>query len=144
MTYREIEERDIAPLVEFFTAYFNTQEGDEWTVEKAYRRLRPVCLREDSLNLLAEENGRLAGFAIGGFTQYDDLLTYDLFEILLGAEYQNRGEGTRFMEEVFARAKERGAAMVQLIAVNDEMHEHFYGKLGFYNATNLVLKAKML
>lgn len=144
MTYRTIEERDIQPLAEFFTAYFNTQEGDAWTVEKAYRRLHPVCTREDSLNLLAEENGKLAGFAIGGFTQYDDLLTYDLFEILLGAEYQNRGEGTRLMEEVFKRAKERGAAMVQLIAVNDEMHAHFYGKLGFYNATNLVLKAKML
>lgn len=144
MNYRLIEEKDIYPLAEFFTNYFNTQEGDDWTVQKAYRRLRPVCTREDSLNLIAEEDGKIAGFAIGGFTQYDDLKSYDLFEILLDAEYQNRGEGARLMEEVFARARERGAAMVQLTAVNDAMHEHFYGKLGFYTAKNLVLKAKML
>lgn len=144
MNYRLIEEKDIYPLAELFTHYFNTREGDDWTVQKAYRRLHPVCTREDSLNLIAEEDGKIAGFAIGGFTQYDDLKSYDLFEILLDAEYQKRGEGTRLMEEVLTRARERGAAMVQLIAVNDAMHEHFYGKLGFYTAKNLVLKAKML
>ena len=66
MTYQTIEERDIKPLAEFFAAYFNTQEDADWTVEKAYRRLHPVCTREDSLNLLAEENGKLAASPSAG------------------------------------------------------------------------------
>ncbi len=32
----------------------------------------------------------------------------------------------------------------QLQAVNDDLHNHFYGKLGFKDASNLVLKTKML
>lgn len=34
--------------------------------------------------------------------------------------------------------------MIQLASVNDEMHRHFYGKLGFQDAGNLVLKSKFL
>ncbi len=34
--------------------------------------------------------------------------------------------------------------MVQLLAVNDEMHRHFYGKLGYKDAANLVIKGKWL
>lgn len=34
--------------------------------------------------------------------------------------------------------------LIQLSAVNDALHEHFYGKLGYQNASNLVLKTKML
>ena len=35
-------------------------------------------------------------------------------------------------------------AMVQLVSVNDEMHEHFYSKLGYGDAANLKLKSKFL
>jgi len=48
------------------------------------------------------------------------------------------------MAELEERVKEMGAAMVQLVSVNDEMHEHFYGKLGYGDATNLKLKSKFL
>jgi len=34
--------------------------------------------------------------------------------------------------------------LIQFQAVNDELHEHFYGKLGYKNVSNLVLKTKML
>lgn len=37
-----------------------------------------------------------------------------------------------------------GTGMVQLEAVNDELHEHFYGKLGYGDATNMKLKSKFL
>jgi len=40
------------------------------------------------------------------------------------------------------KVKEAGAACIELQAVNDEMHEKFYGKAGFSNAQNFVLKVK--
>ena len=43
-----------------------------------------------------------------------------------------------------AKVKELGGAMIQLEAVNDDMHNSFYGKLNYQNCTNLVLKSKWL
>lgn len=48
------------------------------------------------------------------------------------------------MQELERQVRERGAMLIQLQSVNDEKHEHFYDKLGFKNAKNLVLKTKML
>lgn len=45
-------------------------------------------------------------------------------------------------EENDVRAK--GAKLIQLTSVNDEMHHHFYKKLGFCNTTNLIGKNKFL
>ncbi|MBR5491470.1 MAG: hypothetical protein IKV79_09395 [Oscillospiraceae bacterium] len=48
------------------------------------------------------------------------------------------------MNELEKRVKAMGASMIQLISVNDEMHENFYGKLGYGDTSNLKLKAKFL
>ena len=51
---------------------------------------------------------------------------------------------TKCMLELEKQVKEAGGAMIQLQAVNDEMHEKFYGKLGYKDATNLILKSKWI
>jgi len=48
------------------------------------------------------------------------------------------------MAEIERCAKERGAFLIQLQAVADDAHERFYGRLGYKNALNFVLKCKML
>ena len=48
------------------------------------------------------------------------------------------------MAEIEKRVKELGGAMIQLQAVNDEMHTEFYGKMNYRNCNNLVLKSKFL
>ena len=100
--------------------------------------------REDAFGLLLEDKGRLLGFAMGYFEQYDDCQAYDLIEIVVAGERQNQGLGTAFMRELERRVREKGAMLIQLQSVNDAKHEHFYDKLGFKNAKNLVLKTKML
>lgn len=62
----------------------------------------------------------------------------------MAAEYQKKGIRTAFMKELEARVKEKGAMLIQLEAVNDEFHEHFYEKLGYGTAKNFVLKTKIL
>lgn len=57
---------------------------------------------------------------------------------------QNRGLGTALLKELERRVKEKGAALVQLQAVNDAKHDRFYGRLGYRNANSLVLKTKWL
>lgn len=94
--------------------------------------------------MIAEKENIIVGFAMGYFEQYDDIQAYDLIEIVVDSNWQNKGLGTEFMKELETQVKQRGGAMIQLQAVNDEMHERFYGKMEYKDCTNLKIKAKWL
>lgn len=144
MQYRIMEEQDILNAVPLYIEYYNNYEGGEWTYETTAKRIHQVFSREDSYCMVLEDGGQIIAFAMGYFEQYDDCFAYDLVEIVVCHEYQNRGIGTAFMVELEKRVKAKGAMLIQLQAVNDGLHDHFYGKLGYHNARNLVLKTKML
>ena len=144
MIYRLMTEEDIERVIPLYIEYYNEKENGEWTEQTTYKRIHQVLGREDSYCLLLEDDGEIIAFAMGYFEQYDDCFAYDLIEIVVTVGHQNKGIGTEFMRELEAGAKEQGAMLIQLSAVNDALHEHFYGKLGYQNASNLVLKTKML
>lgn len=142
MNYTVLKESDIPQIVPLFVGYYNNCEDAGWTAELAYKRIHQVVTREDAYGLVLWNNGKPAGFAMGFFEQYEDGQAYDLVEIVVAKEYQGKGVGTAFMEELEHRAKEKGALLVQLDSVNDEMHRHFYAKLGYRDSGNLIKKSK--
>lgn len=141
---RVMTEEDIAKVIPLYIDYYNVKEDGEWTRETAYKRIHQVWSREDSYCLVLERGEMPIGFAMGYMEQYDDLMAYDLVEIVIEKDCQHQGIGTEFLLELEKNVKALGAAMVQLQAVNDEMHEKFYGKLHYKNAENLILKSKWL
>lgn len=144
ITCRVMEERDIRLVVPVYIGYYNDFEDGGWTQETASKRIHQVWSREDSLCLVWEWDGDVVGFAMGYFEQYDDIQAYDLVEIVVKQSCQGQGIGTRCMEMLEEQVKALGGAMIQLQAVNDGMHSHFYGKLGYQDCHNLVLKSKWL
>ncbi len=60
----------------------------------------------------------------------------------LNYKHQNKGLGSALLKEIENRVKEKGASCVELQAVNDEKHERYYGKAGYKNAVNFVMKVK--
>ena len=144
MSYRIMTESDIHRVIPLYIEHYNTYEDGVWTEETTYKRIHQVWSREDSLCLILENEKHVVGFAMGYFEQYDDLKAYDLVEIVIAPEFQHLGIGTAFMQELECQIKEHGGAMIQLQSVNDTMHNHFYGKLGYQNCNNLVLKFKFL
>ena len=144
MEYRPFTLEDLPRTAKLYVDYYNTYEDGEGTIETTTKRIHQVMTREDAFGLLLEDEGRLLGFAMGYFEQYDDCQAYDLIEIVVAGERQNQGLGTAFMRELERRVREKGAMLIQLQSVNDAKHEHFYDKLGFMDAKNLVLKTKML
>ncbi len=144
MRYTVMTEADILKVIPLYLNHYNIYEGGQWTPQTACKRIHQVWSHEDALCLIAEENGQVLGFAMGHMEQYDDLVAYDLVEIVISHDAQNQGFGSAFMAELEHRVKEMGASMIQLSAVNDPMHEHFYGKLGYSTCQNLVLKSKFL
>ncbi len=143
MRYHPMTEADIRRVIPLYIDYYNAG-GDEWTEETVYKRIHQVWSREDSLCLIAEAGQSIAGFLMGYFEVFYDLTAYYLAEIVIAREFQNQGLGTQFMEELERQVKARGGAMIQLEAVNDAFHQHFYGKLNYKTCTNLVIKSKFL
>jgi N-acetylglutamate synthase-like GNAT family acetyltransferase len=74
----------------------------------------------------------------------DDLKAYFLEEIVIFAEYQNKGYGAAFLEYLEKVVRQKGVQHIELISVNDEHHMHFYKKQGFYAASNLAMMGKHL
>lgn len=143
MHYRIMEVADIDLVMPLYIDYYNAQ-GDDWTPEIVRRRIWQVLGSPDSLCLLALEGESVVGFAMGRFEQFYDLVAYNLVEILIAGPCQNRGLGTQLMQELERRVKASGASLVQLMAVSDEAHDRFYGRLGYQNTTTLVSKGRFL
>ncbi|WP_207746004.1 GNAT family N-acetyltransferase [Clostridium sp. D53t1_180928_C8] len=144
MKYSIMKESDIQKFIPLYIDYYNNQEDSIWTIETTYKRIHQVWSREDSYCFILEDNDIILGFAMGYLEQYDDLKAYDLVEIVIDYKYQNQGYGKMFMLEIEKRVKEVGASMIQLQAVNDDIHNNFYGKLDYKNAGNLILKSKWI
>ena len=144
LTSREMTEEAIHRVIPLYLRQYNDFEGDQWTPEIVYRRIHQVWSREDSLCLILEQEKEPLGFAMGYLEAFYDLDAYYLVEIVIDHAQQGKGLGTRRMAELETAVKARGGRMIQLASVNDEMHRHFYGKLGFLDANNLVLKSKFI
>lgn len=138
----EMTTENIKEVLLLYIDYFNNHEECGWTNETAYKRIHQVLSMEDSYALILEENDTVLGFAMGFFQQYDDIVSYVLEEIVIAYEYQNKGIGSAFLCELENRVKEKGASCVELKAVNDKMHERFYGKAGYHTAENFLPKVK--
>ena len=79
---------------------------------------------------------------MGYYKQFDDLLAYFLEEIVIFDGYQRQGLGTSLMLYLEDTVVNNGVEHIEFLSVSDQLHENFYGKLGYYNAKNLVIKGK--
>ena len=142
MQIREMTTADIQAVLPLYLTYYNEHENGCWTEETAGKRIHQVLSMEDAFSLILEENDSVLGFAMGYFKQYDDIVGYTLEEIMIAHEYQNKGIGSAFLSDLERIVQAKGAACVELQAVHDEHHERYYGKAGYRNAKNFVMKVK--
>lgn len=138
-----MHKEDISSVTPLYIEYWNST-GDSWTPELVYKRIWQVIGSPDSYAMIAQNENGIIGFVMGRFETFYDLTAYNLVEVIVALKYQNAGIGTNIMKELERRVKNMGAAMIQLYSVNDEQHEHFYGKLGYKDASNLKMKSKFL
>lgn len=142
MEYTKLTEENIKAVVDAYVDYYNNHEEGCWTYEKAYKRIHQVMTIEGSESFVQYVDGKLSGFVMGYYKEFDDLKAYFLEEIVIFKEYQNKGYGAAFLEYLEAVVRKNGVEHLELISVNDEHHMHFYKKLGFYAASNLAMMGK--
>lgn len=134
--------QDVEKVLPLYIRYYNDFEDCQWTPETAGRRIRQVLSMEGGYGLLATDSQGTAGFVMGYFKQYDDLVSFILEEIVVEHSRQGQGLGSALLTETERRVKVMGAAGVELSAVNDSMHHHFYEIAGYKDAKNFVAKVK--
>ncbi|MBP3610900.1 MAG: GNAT family N-acetyltransferase [Lachnospiraceae bacterium] len=143
MQIKEMNIEDIDLVLPLYMEYYNKYEDGCWTEATAKKRIKQVLTIDDSFSLIMkDDNDIVCGFAMGYFKQYDDIVGYTLEEIVIAYQYQKKGLGSFLLAALESKIKEAGASCMELQAVSDEMHERFYGKAGFANARNFVLKVK--
>lgn len=141
----EMNTGDLDEVLPLYIEYYNHHEGRSWTEKSAGKRIHQVLSMEDSYSLIMRNgDGEAVGFAMGYFKQYDDIVGYTLEEIIISSQNQGRGLGSLLLREAEKRVKEKGASCVELQAVSDEIHERYYGRAGYQNAGNFVMKVKWL
>ena len=144
MQITEMNIADIDLVLPLYIEYYNRYEDSCWTEITAKKRIKQVLTIEDSFSLIMkDDNDIVCGFAMGYFKQYDDIVGYTLEEIIISYQYQNKGLGSMLLAALETKVKEAGASCVELQAVNDEMHERYYGQAGYSDAKNFVMKVKL-
>lgn len=134
---------DIQQVIPLYIDYYNNCEGACWTEITAKRRIEQVLKMEDSYSLIMRnDDSEIFGFVMGYYKQYDDIRAYTLEEILISSKHQNKGLGRILLAELESRVKSAGASCIELNAVKDEKHERYYGKAGYHDAKNFVVKVK--
>ena len=142
MQYTKLTEENLDAVVRSYVEYYNTFEDGCWTYEKAYKRIHQVMTIEDAECMVQYDDGKMTGFVMGYYKEFDDLRAYFLEEIVIFAASQNKGYGTAFLKELEDVTRRNGVEHIELISVNDEHHMHFYKKSGFYAASNLAMMGK--
>lgn len=144
MNYNVMNEKDLDIITSLYVKYYNENEDGIRTFEKAYKRIRQVLLTPDSYCLIQEINGVYTGFLMGYIKEYDDLKSYFLEEIVVFKEYQNKGLGTLFINELQKHLLDKEVSMIELMSVNDSKHLNFYEKFSFEKSTNLLVMSTFL
>ncbi len=144
MNYNVMNEKDLDIITSLYVKYYNENEDGIRTFEKAYKRIRQVLLTPDSYCLIQEINGIFTGFLMGYIKEYDDLKSYFLEEIVVFKEYQNKGLGTLFINELQKHLLDKEVSMIELMSVNDSKHLNFYEKFSFEKSTNLLVMSTFL
>lgn len=81
---------------------------------------------------------------MGYIKEYDDLKSYFLEEIVIFKEYQNKGLGTLFINELQKHLLDKEVSMIELMSVNDSKHLNFYEKFSFEKSINLLVMSTFL
>lgn len=141
---RLIDFKDLEKIVEIFLDYYNNYEDENWTEERAFKRILQIYNIDDSMSFKITINNKIIGFVLGYKKVYGDLSAYKLEEILIMKKYQNQGIGSSVMKEIEKILKKENIELIELVAINDNFHEKFYGKLGYFDGGNLKLKGKFI
>ena len=131
MTIREITIDDYDNLVLFWKENYFVSEMDSKDRFKLFFDKNP------NLSILAEEQGKIVGTALGSF---DGRRGY-LQKLVVDKPYRKQGLGRQLVEQIIKKLRELGATYIPLAVEEDLVN--FYEKCGFKKTTQVPMNIEI-
>lgn len=129
MEYRLVMPEDHAGLAAALAqAYSEAPWNENWTQERALRRVRGILGNYEGMGLKAVEDGRIVGGLLGFVDPYAEEDFFYISELFVVPEKKRQGIGKSLMQAVEPYLREKGIGVVQLMSI--EPNEMFYAKCG--------------
>ncbi len=129
MQYRMHKESDIEGLAKAMSmAYSEEPWNEQWSPERAVRRVQAITGNFQSVGLVAEDEGEIVGGLLGFVDPYADEDFFYVSELFVIPKYKKHGIGRKLLKELEDELKKKGISVVQLMSI--EPNEVFYGKCG--------------
>lgn len=135
--FKELTIEDLETLMNKYIIYHNA-EGGKWTYDLAKKRLEQIFLTPYFYGVGLYSESELLGFAIGWFKQFDDIQLFYVEEILVFREYQNKGLGSKILQELESLVRKQGAQKINLSTTYVDAHQKFYSRLGYKKSDFLI------
>ena len=129
MEYRQVCTKDIPGLAKAMAqAYSEAPWNENWTAERAERRVQAILGNYQAMGLAAVENEEIVGGLLGYVDPYAEEDFFFVSEIFVTPGRKKQGIGKGLLTALEPILREKGIHVIQLISIAD--NEPFYGKCG--------------
>ena len=127
MEIKQINQNDI-PTLAVAMAYSEEPWNENWTQEKAERRIRAVLGNFEAMGLATFEDGKIIGAVLGYVDPYAEEDFFFVSELFVIPKKKKNGVGKQLLAELEKSLNEIKMNVIQLISI--DYNEPFYKKCG--------------
>ena len=133
ITLIELDESYLPKMAELYKEAFAGEPwNDDWSDSKQLNEyIKDISKAYNALNYGLMIDGELAGMSVGRINHWWEGTNYNIDELCIAPQYQGQGIGSKFIELIEQRVREKGLAGIFLQTDNDKPSYHFYHKNGF-------------